>query len=80
MNMSARSVERNLRYWFSTKMKNQNVRHAAQKNQPGKCPHLDFPRGINSDHHQKAPGPHAGAVDHPIVQVVRKNALQVILY
>ncbi len=78
--MSARSVERNLRCSFLTKMKNLNARHAARKNRPGKCPPLDFPRGINSDHPQQAPVHHARAADHPIVRVVRKHSPQVIFF
>jgi len=61
-------------------MKNRNARHAARKNRPEKCLPLDFPLGINLNHHQQAPDHHARAAARLIVQAVRKHIAQVIIY
>jgi hypothetical protein len=78
--MSARNAETNLRYLFLIKMTNKSVRHVAQKNRLKKCLPLDFPRDINSNHHQQPTVLHAQAAVLLIVRAVHKDIVQVTLY
>jgi hypothetical protein len=52
----------------------------AQKNRLKKCLPLDFPRDINSNHHQQPTVLHAQAAVLLIVRAVHKDIVQVTLY